>query len=48
MEELYDKYKRKKGALKRHLILGGVKFDIDPRYEIMDLGKQLKSNFYKN
>ena len=38
MEQLYDKYKNTKTKLKRHLIMGGVKFDIDPRFEIIDLG----------
>jgi len=38
IEELYDKYKKTKGKIKRHLIMGGVRFDIDPRYEIIDLG----------
>jgi hypothetical protein len=38
MKELYSKFNRKKCDLKRHLIMGGVKFDIDPRYEIIDLG----------
>ena len=38
MEDLYDKYKKTKGKIKRHLIMGGVRFDIDPRYEIIDLG----------
>jgi hypothetical protein len=38
IEDLYDKYKKTKGKLKRHLIMGGVKFDIDPRFEIIDLG----------
>ena len=40
MKELYDKYKRSPTVkLKRHLIMGGTKIDIDPRYEIIDLGK---------
>jgi len=38
IEELYDKYKRSV-KLKRHLIMNTIKFDIDPRYEIIDLGK---------
>jgi len=38
IEFLYDKYKRKKGKLKRHLILGNTKFDLDPKYDIIDLG----------
>jgi len=37
MEELYGKYKKSK-KLKRHIIMNSVKFDIDPRYEIFDLG----------
>jgi len=37
IEELYNNYKRKT-KLKRHMIMGGIKFDIDPRYEIFDLG----------
>ena len=39
MKDLYDKYKRSPSVkLKRHLIMGGTQFDIDPRYEIIDLG----------
>lgn len=48
VEELYDKYKRKKGSLKKHLILGGVKFIIDPRYEIIDLGFKYCKNIIFN
>ena len=40
VEEIYNKYKRK-SKLKRHLIMGGIKFDIDPKYEIIDLGNYI-------
>jgi len=43
IEELYNKYKRK-NKLKRHLIMGGIKFDIDPKYEIIDLGTASKNH----
>ena len=39
IEELYAKYKVKRPNVKPHLIMGGIRFDIDKKYEIIDLGK---------
>ena len=42
IDDLYGKYKNKKGKIKKHLIMGGIRFDIDPKYEIIDLGMTFK------
>ena len=40
IEELYSKYQRT-SKLKRHIIMQSLKFDIDPKYEIIDLGNYI-------